>query len=139
MRRKVAVFLAAVIVFTVAVSAGAGPKFVEEPAIPEGKALVYVFCPKAYYSTQVQVDVLANNEPIAVLSQGCYFPFITAPGRIDFTGVQRSTHVTLDVEAGHEYFVRIGTGLKRWEFSLVQREQAMSEIPACRLPDSEAE
>jgi hypothetical protein len=138
-KRRIALAFVAVIILMVSECAAAGPKFVEEPGIPEGKALIYLYCPKAYYGSPVDVEVLANEEPVVVLKQGYYFPYITAPGRIDFAGVQRSTQVTLDAEAGHEYFVRIGTGIKRWEFMAVHREKAMSEITACRLPDSPGE
>ena len=126
-------------IFYVAVSVGAGPKFVEEPGIPEGKALVYIYCQKAYLRSSVDADVLANEEHVGVLSQGTYFPYITKPGMINFAAVQRSTNVMLAVEAGHEYFIRIGTGTKRWEFAMVHREQAMGEITACELPNSVAE
>ena len=135
MRRRMALSIATVAILVVAVSAWAGPKFVEEPGIPEGKALVYIYCPKGYYIAKADADVLANEEHVAVLSHGFYFPYITTPCTIDFSAVQRSTHLTLEVEAGHEYFVRIGSGMKRWELALVSRERAMSEITACRLPD----
>ena len=123
----------------VTVPSGAGPKFVEEPGVPEGKALVYIYCPKAYYPQPVDATVVANEKRVAVLSQGLYYTYITAPGRIDFSTVERSTRVSLEVEAGHEYFLRIGSGIKRWELMPVHREKAMSEISACRLPDSPVE
>ena len=139
MKKRLTLLFVIVTFLIVTAPLGAGPKFVEESGIPEGKALVYIYCPKAFYSQPVEATVTANEQHVAVLAQGLYFPYITAPGRIDFSTVERSTRVTLEVEEGHEYFIRIGSGMKRWELMLVHREKAMSELSACRLPDSPAE
>jgi hypothetical protein len=42
MKKRMVVSFAAIVILLVAVCATAGPKFVEEPGIPEGKALVYI-------------------------------------------------------------------------------------------------
>lgn len=136
MKKCQALSLVTVALLLAALAAAAGPKFAEEPGIPEGMALVYIYCPKPYYSSPVTASVLANETPVAVLAQGCYFPYITLPGSIEFCTVERSTHLLLEVEAGREYFVRIGTGLKRWEPALVSRERALPEITACCLTDA---
>jgi hypothetical protein len=101
-----------------ALSAAAGPKFAAEPGIPEGKALIYIYFPPSYYPTRVAATVMANQQPVTTLKAGCYFPYITAPGSIDFWSSQSSepsvryiTHVILDVEADREYFLHVGADM----------------------------
>jgi len=125
-----------------ALSAAAGPKFAEEPGIPEGKALIYIYFPPSYYPTQVAATVMANQQPVTTLKAGNYYPYITAPGSIDFWSSQSSEssvhynyHVILDAEAGREYFLHLGADMFALMLQVVPRDRALQEITACCLPD----
>lgn len=121
--------------FAAAVGASAGPLFVQEPAIPAGQALVYVFFPKLYFHTP-DAEVFAGSEPVAVLSQGEYLPWFTAPGRIEFSTSRYSAPLTVEVEAGNAYFLKLSTHISRWIFELLPREQALREIGECQRADN---
>jgi hypothetical protein len=138
--------LVTVALLLAALSAAAGPKFAEEPGIPEGRALIYIYFPKGYYNTPVIATVMSNQKPVAMLKQRCYFPYIAEPGSIDFWAVTYSTnsivpstHVKLDVEANREYFLYIAADMFALMLMVVTRERAMSEITACYLHDSAAD
>jgi hypothetical protein len=118
MKKGKTLLLISVALLVASLSAADGPKFTEEPGIPEGKALIYIYFPKSYYPTRVVATVMANQEPVTTLKKGCYFPYIVAPGSIDFWATQSSepsvqhiTHVMLDVEADREYFLHVGADM----------------------------
>lgn len=90
MKKYKALSLITIALLLAALSAAAGPKFAEEPGIPEGKALIYIYFPTSYYPTQISATVMANQQPVTFLKQGYYFPYITAPGSIDFWSSQSS-------------------------------------------------
>ena len=131
MRRRIAFWFTVVAVFAATDGATARPSFVEEPSIPTGKALVYIFLPKTYFHTPA-AEVLAGNQPVTVLSQGEYVPYFTAPGNIEFSTRRYSSPLTVQVAAGNAYFLKLSTHISRWIFELLSREQALKEISDCR-------
>ena len=123
-----------------------GPKFTEEQGIPEGKALVYIYFPVSYYPTRVVATVMANQKPVTTLEKGYYFPYIVAPGSIDFWATQTTepsvkciTHVILDVEAGRDYFLHVGADLFAVMLQALPRETAMQTITTCCLNEAAAD
>lgn len=143
MKKGKTLLLLSVALLVATLSAADGPKFTEEPGIPEGKALIYMYFPKSYYPTRVVATVMANQEPVTTLEKGCYFPYIVAPGSIDFWATQSSepsvkyiTHVMLDVEADREYFLHVGADMFAIMLQVVSRERAMEAITACCLTDA---
>ena len=143
MKKYKALSLITIALLLAALSAAAGPKFSEEPGIPEGKALIYIYFPKSYYPTQISATVMADQQPVTILEQGYYFPYIAAPGSIDFWATQSTEpsvkwieHALLDVEAGREYFLHVGADMLAIMLQVVPRERAMREITACCLTDA---
>ena len=146
MNKGKTLLLISVALLVASLSVADGPKFTEEQGIPEGKALVYIYFPVSYYPTRVVATVMANQKPVTTLEKGYYFPYIVAPGSIDFWATQTTepsvkciTHVILDVEAGRDYFLHVGADLFAVMLQALPRETAMQTITTCCLNEAAAD
>ena len=146
MNKGKTLLLISVALLVASLSVADGPKFTEEPGIPEGKALVYIYFPVSYYPTRVVATVMANQKPVTTLEKGYYFPYIVEPGSIDFwatqsaePSVQYISHAIMDVEADREYFLHVGADMFAIMLHMVPRETAMQTITGCCLTAAAAD
>jgi hypothetical protein len=118
--------------------------FVEEPNIPDGMALLYLYSIQPFPYT-CQWVAYTRDGPIAWFANETYFPYYVTPGKIRFwaigTGGDHSLHpqlmLSVEVEAveGQTYFLKgmlpTSYGPKTTFLSIIPREQARSEIIKC--------
>lgn len=84
MKKYRIIILVVVVTAVLAGCASLGPPFMEEPSIPEGKALVYIYRPSSFVGSAISYLVTANDMPVVTLYNGGYFPYFTDPQTIRF-------------------------------------------------------
>lgn len=81
--------------------------FAADPAIPEGMALVHIYRLKSIAGMGASFDVYAGDKLICELKEGTGCATAVPPGEIEiWSRFLSKGSVTLDVEAGREYYVR---------------------------------
>jgi hypothetical protein len=118
--------------------ASLGPPFQPLAAVPAGKAVVYIYRPPSFVGSAVTFKVNAGDLPVISLSNGGYFPYVTAPGRISFWAkTEAESFVIVDVEPGLEYYLKgtIGMGVfvGRPRLEQVPAATGRLEILDCKL------
>jgi hypothetical protein len=115
-----------------------GPIYKKVDTIPEGKGLVYLYRPGAFFGGGISYDVKVGDNVITTLYPGGYYPYFSNPGEIEFWGkTEARTAVTLDVKPGQIYYVKgtvgIGILVGRPHLIVVPPEEAEQEITDCKL------
>src|SRR5271157_2920046 len=64
-------FIAALLV----ASCATGPLFVEEPTIPDGQALVYIYRPYTLYGSAIKQLIMSNGGPVVRIAADGYYPY----------------------------------------------------------------
>jgi hypothetical protein len=118
--------------------ASLGPPFQPLASVPSGKAVVYLYRPPSFVGSAVSFTVNAGELPVISLSNGGYFPYVTAPGRISFWAkTEAESFVIIDVESGMEYYLKgtVGMGILVGRPKLEQMPAAVGrlEILDCKL------
>jgi len=123
--------------------ASLGPVYQEADLVPEDKGLVYIYRPSSFVGGGVSYDVKVGETPVTTLYNGGYYPYLSAPGEVEFWAKTESrSAVTLDVKVGETYFVKgtVGVGLivGRPHLTVVPNETGFQEIVECKLiPEKE--
>ncbi len=113
--------------------------FVEEPNIPEGKAVIYFY---NGIGIQEKTWILTKDGPIAVSGAGYYYScfidpgsmqlwpvvFQTNPSVFNTLPVPRLTPITLSIEAGQSYYVKIGDNPKWLALIPAEKAKTLGEI-----------
>ncbi len=115
--------------------------FQEVNAIPEGKALVYVFRPSAFSGSAVHYTVKANDTAICPihLYNGSYMVYFAQPGilKVSAEVAKEQSAVMIEVKPGLTYFIkgtiRTGTWVGRPYLEEVSVDQGKKEIRKCKL------
>lgn len=113
-------------------------------AVPNNKALVYIYRPSGMMGGSVYYDVKANGKVVTTLYSGSYYPYFTDPGEIEFSAkTEASDEVTIDAKANQTYFLRGSVGLGFFvghpHLTVVSPEEAATEIVDCKLlPEPQA-
>jgi len=124
--------MAAVLVFLGCVANG--PSFKQVENIPADKAVVYI-----YHSggSNHPFFLQVNGKDITGLKRGTYYPFITEPGRIEFTAkTMGTTTLVLEAKAGEIYYLKgaVPPGFSPTpSLVLVSSEVGTQEIANCKL------
>ena len=111
-----------------------GPSFKQVENLPADKAVVYI-----YHSggSNHPFFLQANGKDITGLKRGTYYPFITEPGRIEFTAkTMGTTSLVLEAKAGETYYLKgsVPPGFAPTpSLVLVSTEVGTSEIANCKL------
>ena len=118
--------------------ASLGPPFQPLASVPSGKAVVYLYRPSSFVGSAVSFTVNAGELPIIPLSNGGYFPYIAAPGRISFWAkTEAESFVIIEVEPGLEYYLKgtVGMGILvgRPKLEQVPATLGRLEILDCKL------
>ena len=118
------------------------PTFVEEPNIPEGKALVYIYMTPHLFGGGDAVWVLTKDGPAAVCSPGWYSSYFADAGPLKLwpldpaKGVHgdKLTPTTADFMAGQTYYIRVNYG---GPLTIVPAEKAKTngEVLYCKKLD----
>ncbi len=114
------------------------PHFKPAEAIPAGKGVVYIYRQPRIAGSGVVGTITANTVPIVRIRSGGYFPFISAPGRVNFAVKSEVTdEADVNVEAGKATYLKasIGSGFRMSQLNLseVPPELGSLEIAECRL------
>jgi hypothetical protein len=145
MKKRIVSFLIPVIAISFAVFlAGCasfdGPQFSKFEQVPQGKAIVYFYRPKAFVGGAVSYDVWVDgiNVPFTRIYNGGYFPYIADPGKILFKAkTEAEKEIAIDAKSGEAYYIwcSVGMGLfvGRPHLEQVTREVAEPDIKNCRL------
>jgi hypothetical protein len=136
-KQRILLLLLAAATLALAGCVSLGPPFTEEPSIPEGTALVYIYRPGNFVGSAVSYLVYANETPVVELYNGGYFPYFADPGAIRFWAKTESeSSVTIEVAAGQRYFVKgtVGMGffVGRPYLTFVPQESGQIEIMNCK-------
>ena len=111
---------------------------VEEQSIPEGKALVLLYRPTAFFYWPITFMVHANEKPIVPISNGGYYRYAADPGKTRFWG-QTSTvdSIEVEIEAGQVYYIKcqvVGlTEVSHPKLTLMPKEKGRQGIINCSL------
>jgi hypothetical protein len=109
--------------------------------VPEGKAVVYIYR-TPFVGGAFAVDVTANGVPVNSIHTSTYYPYVAAPGMVEFTANALLTpKETLSVflKPGASYYLKIvfvprtrteGAHLKPL---LVPEGEAEQELADCKL------
>jgi hypothetical protein len=111
--------------------ASLGPAFQPLASVPSGKAVVYLYRPPSFVGSAVSFTVNAGELPVISLSNGGYFPYVTAPGRISFWAkTEAESFVIIDVESGMEYYLKgtVGMGILVGRPKLEQMPAAVGRL-----------
>lgn len=145
MKKRISMILMPVIAITCAVyltgcASLQGPEFSKVTKIPEGKAVVYFYRPKAFFGGAVSYDIWLDgvNVPFVHVYNGGYFPYIANPGKAVFKAkTEAEKEVTIEVKAGQSYYVLCSVGVGFWvgrpHLELMAKETAEADIKSCRL------
>ncbi|MGD0170408.1 MAG: hypothetical protein ABSE54_11870 [Smithella sp.] len=111
-----------------------GPSFKQVENIPADKAVIYIYhAGGSNHSFFLQ----ANGKDITALRKGTYYPYITEPGRIEFTAKTMGTaSLVLEAKAGEIYYLqgRVPPGFSPTpSLVLVSTEVGTQEIADCKL------
>lgn len=101
-----------------------GPQFAEAPPPETGKALVYMYWPKAFAFAARTADMYVDDKKIGSLNAGGYVYAYVEPGRHQFSEkwpfsilapveslVQRPVGFTADVHTGEIHYIRFSTSV----------------------------
>lgn len=78
-----------------------------DPSIPEGMALVHIYRLKTIAGMGTSFDVYAGDRLVCDLKEGTACVVAVPPGEIEiWSRFVSKGSVTLDIEAGREYYVR---------------------------------
>jgi hypothetical protein len=123
-------FIAALLV----ASCATGPLFVEEPTIPDGQALVYIYRPYTLYGSAIKQVIMSNGGPVVKIAADGYYPYFSSPGILKFwVGLDTSNWITVNAVADQKYYIRVNTGALSYTLTLVPPETAKAEIAKCKL------
>lgn len=113
------------------------PAQAQEPTLQDGRATVYVYRPQSLAGMGAYFDVYAGTEIVCNLKENEYCVLKIAPGEVEvWSKFMTKGSVTLDVEAGREYYVRASVTkgfLLFWRPHYVEvlDRVGRSEIKAC--------
>ena len=127
--RRAALLLAAALFACVASCVAPGLSFAKDAAqpAPGGKATIYVYRDAKIYGAGNSLDLFANGRAITRITNGGYYDFTVAPGKVDLgvltalrpiailtaiaDNVGGPRHLqTIQAEAGHTYYFRYEPG-----------------------------
>ena len=135
-RTLMACAAAVVVATTLSGCATSGDAFAPQAAVPEGKALVYVYRNGALHGAMFTPTVTLGNDIKIPLSVSGYYPYVASPGpmliRITNVGTRS---FTLDAKAGETYYVRGGLVLMAAGFPAlgqVNAAEALTELKDCK-------
>ena len=123
--------------------AASGAKFTPIDAIPEGKALVYIYRPNSLMGGAIRYHVAVGDEQIVYLVRGGYYPYLADPGETTFWArTEARADVTEVLEPGETYYLQggvgIGVAVGRPRLAFVDAERGAREVAACvQLPPAE--
>lgn len=105
--------------------------------VPTDKAMVYIYRSSGLGGL-VYYDVKANGKVVTTLYSGTYYPYVTAPGEIEFSAkTEASDSVTLDAKAGQIYYLKGSVGVGFFvghpHLTVVPADEAEKEIVDCKL------
>jgi hypothetical protein len=121
--------------------AGPATGFVEEPNIPDGKALIYIYQPgnPVGFASAWTPLLLAKDGPLGILPPRSYYSYLTDPGTIKFwLAASESRELKVEAVAGQIYYVKgrvAGNGqgmMVELLLQLMPRETAIKEIVWCQ-------
>ncbi len=146
--QRVVVCFAMVMVIALAGCAPAlRPFFQKMDSIPPGSGLVYLYRPLRTIDYYKEYEIKADGKVVAVLPSGGYYPVVTEPGKIEFTtsirgavpanaigfAITSKGSSTVDVQAGHTYYVRVLGKASPPAPELVSPDIGEEEITDCTL------
>ena len=129
--------LLAIIITGVLVLSGCaahGPSFKQVENIPADKVVIYIYHAGG---SNHPFFLQANGKDVTALKKGTYYPYITEPGRIEFTARTMGTSSTvLEAKAGEIYYLRgsVPPGFSPTPaLAVVSSEVGTKEIADCKL------
>ena len=113
----------------------------ENPA--PGQTLIYLYRPFLAGGVGINdITLSANGKPVVSLPYNTYYPYLTNPGEIQFTGrFQRGApaSLTLYVKGGQTYFIRakirVGPFQNEVMLALVEQSTGEEEVRVCSKVD----
>lgn len=138
MKRLRWILLSLALLAALAGCASLGPPFMPLVSVPSGKAVVYLYRPSSFVGSAISFTVNAGEMPVITLSNGGYFPYVTAPGRISFWAkTEAESFVIIDVQAGMEYYLKgtvgMGVFVGRPHLQQIPPDLGRLEILDCKL------
>jgi len=130
-------------VFLFGCTTAKGPAFTPITQIPDDKALIYIYKPKAYGMSMWKVKV--NGEVITVLRRGGYYPYLATPGsylisaemlprfgNLIVAHIEPERTVTLTALAGNTYYIKSHSGINP-RLAIVTAKVGKRELKKCVL------
>lgn len=118
--------------------AASGAAFEAVEAIPESKALVYIYRPNSIVGGAIRYHVSVGDRPIVYLIRGGYFPYLADPGETTFWAqTEARAEVSEYLKAGGVYYleggVGVGVAIGRPRLSFVDASEGAEEVAECVL------
>ena len=132
------------VVLLVAGCAASGPRFVPVEAVPQEKALVYIYRNNSIVGGAIRYHVSVGDEPIVHLIRGGYYPYLADPGETTFWAkTEAREEITEYLQAGRTYYLRgsVGMGVVagRPRFTFEPEDVGAAQVAKCvLLPRAEA-
>jgi len=134
---------------TIALLAGGcvTPDFKPVSSIPGGKALIYIYRKPNFAGCLAKFGIFENHTYVAMLANGTYTPYFATPGTNTFgatsmgenriNGVplprtDKDNLLSLNVEAGHTYYVQFTIAGWGPKILLVKDEVGEKGIKSCK-------
>ncbi len=122
-------------------SACASVDYSHEKVFPEAKpdqALIYFYRTPGFIGSTYRFQVSEGKEVVGAMAQDSYFYVFTTPGKhtyiVDDRNEEQGSSITLDVQAGKTYYVRVDVEYEvlggKPIFTEVSKEEAMKLLPS---------
>ena len=115
-----------------------GSHYKSVDSIPNGKAMVTFYRPKAFSGSGVKLMIVDNGAQIGRIQNGQFIQYSAEAGKHRFhtdTALAIDRVVEFDVEEGKNYYVRTairhGMWVNSWYLTRVDEEEALAELIYC--------
>jgi hypothetical protein len=134
-----------------------GPKFTPIDHIPDGKCLIYIYREEKMKGAASKFRLYANKKFRTIVKSGSYYPYFADPGEIIFStdplmagclkftmigllekkDTRKSKKLTIDVEEGKTYYVKLFIKFGGYELVPVSNLEGEREIANCKLSEQQ--
>ena len=130
----------AILTVVLVLSACASVDYSQKKVFPEAKpdqALIYFYRTPGFIGSTYRFQVSEGKQVVGAMAQDSYFYVFAAPGKhtyiVDDRNEEQGSSITLDVQAGKTYYVRVDVEYEvlggKPVFTEVSRAEAMKLLP----------
>ena len=139
MKKNLSLFVSLIIFLLL--SACASVDYSQKAVFPEAtpdKALIYFYRTPGFLGSTYRFNILENKQRVGAMAQDSYFYLFTNAGEhtysVDDRDAEQGSNITLNVEAGRTYYIRVDFASEiiggKLVFTEVNESEAMKLLPS---------